>query len=180
MGRHPPDFECVLPHRRALDLASVLIGAVVLCAWTCWTWAWLNADAPGSGLPLRVLPLIMLILGVLILFMLILFTLLMAGSLPTVVGRMPAIVGALRWLEPFGLGRSWWLRQHRGLWSWGPLQGGGRDAEPRCGTLTVAFDLGGWLVLRASSGAWRCDWMLIAPSDLPGQGRSLRAALHHP
>jgi hypothetical protein len=76
---------------------------------------------------------------------------------------------------------AWWRAPRGDLswdgqgWNWAPL-----DSAPGGGEVTVAFDLGGWMLLRFDPLAGPRRWLPLARRSSPAAWSALRGALYGP
>ena len=89
------------------------------------------------------------------------------------VSTLAASVAALSTTAPFDLSLRW-----SGS-SWTLSQGAAPPSEPVAGTLTVALDLGSWMLLRFVDGT-RTTWIPVQRGRVEGDWHALRCAVHAP
>jgi len=93
------------------------------------------------------------------------------------VATLGACAAALATTVPFDLRLRWTGS------SWALNRGGNAPtSEPLAGTLTVAIDLGSWMLLRfvGESARARTTWLPVRRGDVEGDWHALRCAVHAP
>jgi len=85
-----------------------------------------------------------------------------------------ACAAALSTTAPFDLSLRWTGS------SWALRPGGAPLSEPVAGVLTVAIDLGSWMLLRFVDESPRTTWIPVQRAGIEGDWHALRCAVHAP
>ena len=98
-----------------------------------------------------------------------------AGSKAIIaVSTVLAGAGALSTTAPFDLSLRWTGS------SWALSRGAAQQSEPLAGAVTVAIDLGGWMLLRfvGELPRGRTTWIPVQRGSMEGDWHALRCAVH--